>query len=316
MNIVEKAAERLKTLAPEPVSLPEPETASAPLPPEVPSPRSTGPAIERLHQRVHSVAEAAMDAVQPWHVDQHVLKRAGFLPADDESAARLADEVRRVKRPLLDNLSTMGAQALRYAERIVVTSAVPGEGKSFTAVNLALSLAREPDFEVLLVDGDIPKADITRTLGLEERPGLMDALTNEDCRPAELVVRTDVPNLLVVPAGQRSSLTSELFRGRRMQYVLEQFSARNRQRLLVFDSSPLLATPEAQVLASHMGQVVIVVSAGHTRQHELRAALESLSASQYVGLLLNMSRLPAIENHYYSHYSQYRPYAKLQLQDH
>lgn len=314
MNIVEKAAERLKTLTPDVAPQPEP---ILPPPADTPLPRHTGPAIERLQERARTTAgDAGVETLQPWHVDLHALKRAGFLPASDDTAARLADEVRRVKRPLLDNIGGTGVQALKRPERIVVTSAVPGEGKSFTTVNLALSLAREPDFEVLLVDADIPKADITRTLGLEERPGLMDALADETCRPADLVVRTDIPNLLVVPAGRRSSLTSELFGGRRMAYVLDQLGSRNRQRLLVFDSSPLLATPEAQVLVSHMGQVVLVVSAGHTRQHELRAAMECVTESQYVGLLLNMSRLPAIENHYYSHYNQYRPYDQFQLQDH
>lgn len=313
MSIVEKAAERLKTLAPEPAVTPIPEEHT---PRHEPLPIHTGPAIERLQERVRTAPDTGVEVHTPWHVDQHALKRAGFLPADDETGARLADEVRRVKRPLLDNLGGTGASVLKRAERIVVTSAVPGEGKSFTAVNLALSLAREPDFEVLLVDADIPKMDITRVLGLEGRLGLMDALADEQCRPADLVTSTDIPNLLVIPAGQRSPLTSELFGGRRMAYVLDQLGARNRQRLLVFDSSPLLATPEAPVLASHMGQVVLVVSAGHTRQHELRAALECMNDSQYVGLLLNMSRLPAMENHYYSHYSRYNPYGQFQLQDH
>src|SRR6185437_9441789 len=116
----------------------------------------------------------------------------------------------------------------------------------FTAVNLALGLAREPDFEVLLVDGDVPKSDITRTLGLEDSPGLMDVLADERCKPADIIVRTDVPNLLVVPAGKRHALAAELFGSLRMEYVLEEFGGRNRRRLVVFDSSPLLATSESQ----------------------------------------------------------------------
>ncbi|MGH8154116.1 MAG: AAA family ATPase [Rhodanobacteraceae bacterium] len=306
MSIVEKAAERLKTLQPEPV-----------LPSEEPVPQPTGPTIERLHERrVRTVDEAdAAEAAPALHIDLHALRRAGLLPADDDAGARLADEVRRVKRPLLDNAYGKSGKALAHAERISVTSAVPGEGKTFTAMNLALSLAREPDFEVLLVDGDIPKMDITRVLGLEERPGLMDALTGA-CRPDDVVVTTDVPNLLVIPAGQRSAVTTELFGGRRMEYVLERLGGDGRQRLLVFDSSPLLATPESQVLAAHMGQVVIVVSAGHTREHELKAALECMHDAQYVGLLLNMSRLPAIENHYYRHYGEFGYTPQYQLRDH
>jgi Mrp family chromosome partitioning ATPase len=133
----------------------------------------------------------------------------------------------------------------------------------------------------------------------------MDILADETRRPADVILRTDVPNLFLVPAGQRNPLAAELFGGRRMGQVLEGLGASSRQRLLLFDSSPLLATPEARVLASQMGQVVVVVGAGHTRRYELKSALEGLGGSQYVGLILNKSRLPASENPYYGYYGQY-----------
>lgn len=239
------------------------------------------------------------------HIDLDKLVRAGLVPSEDEASGRLANEVRRAKLPLLNNATGKSAKVPEFAERIVVTSAVPGEGKTFTAINLALSLAREPDFEVLLVDGDIPKSDVTRTLGLEGYPGLMDILVDESRRPSDVVLRTDIPNLLVLPAGQRHPLAAELFGARRMGSVLEELGASNRQRLLVFDSAPLLATSEAKVLASQMGQVVVVVGAGHTRRYELKSALEGLGDSQYLGLILNKSRLPAVENPYYGYYGHY-----------
>lgn len=274
-------------------------------------PLHAGPTVERLQDRAWASDEPAAGTAPPWHIDQRALQRAGLLPMEDSSMGRLADEVRRVKRPLLDNVGGKCANPLDHAQRIVVTSAVPGEGKTFTAMNLALSLASEPDFEVLLVDGDVPKSDITRVLGLEGRPGLMEVLADEQRRPADVVVRTDIPNLLVVPAGKRHPLAAELFGGRRMEYMLKGWCGHGRQRLLVFDSSPLLATPESQTLVSHMGQVLVVVSAGHTRRHEVASALDSLDGSQYVSLLLNMSRLPATESHYYSHYSSYGHYRLL-----
>lgn len=302
MNIVEKAAEKLKTQQPE-----------RPVPPRVedPAPLHASPTVERLQERMRAV-DPPVETAPLWHLSQKALQRAGLLPTGDEADGRLADEVRRIKRPLLDNASGKGAKPFTHSERIMVTSAVPGEGKTFTALNLALSLAREPDFEVLLVDADIPKSDVTRVLGLEGRPGLMEVLADEHRRPVDVIVRTDVPNLLVVPAGERHPLTAELFGGHRMEYVLEELGGHDRRRLVIFDSSPLLATPESQVLASHMGQVVVVVGAGRTRQHEVAMALEGLNDSQYVGLILNMSRLPAIESHYYSHYSHYSHY---QFQD-
>ncbi|TAN02991.1 MAG: exopolysaccharide biosynthesis protein [Rhodanobacteraceae bacterium] len=303
MNIVEKAAEKLKTLQPE-----------QPLPPvDDAVPRRAPHTVERLQERIRMAEpQPAVEIAPPWHVDERALQRAGLLPREDGAGGRLADEVRRVKRPLLDNACGKSGKSFQHGQRIVVTSAVPGEGKTFTAMNLALSLAREPDFEVLLVDADIPKSDITQVLGLQGRAGLMEVLADERRRPADVIVRTDVPNLSIVPAGERHPLTAELFGGRRMQYVLEELGGHDRHRLLVFDSAPLLATPESPILATHMGQVLMVVGAGRTRQHEVVQALEGLGESQYVGLILNMSRLPAIENHYYSHYNHYSHY---QFQD-
>lgn len=299
MSIVEKAAEKLKARQPDP---------AAPAPERVPTSHveafdaDTATTIERLPERTREVEP---EVASLWHVDQRALERAGMVPVEEEAKDRLSDELRRVKRPLLDNVTGKGARPISHAERIVVTSAAPNEGKTFTAVNLAMSLAREPDFEVLLVDGDIPKSDVTRVFGLEGQRGLMDVLANDELRPSEVIVRTDVPNLLVVPAGQHHALAAELFGSLRMQYVLEEFGGRSRRRIVVFDSSPLLAVSESQVLASHMGQVVVVVAAGQTHRSALGSALESMTDAQYVGLILNMSRLPASENHYDRYYGRY-----------
>lgn len=298
MSIVEKAAEKLRTLQPvERMELPQVEE-------EVLTAHSAT-TVERLQEQ-HRHVSRDPDGETVVHLDEQLLVRAGLLPSEDEASDRLDNEVRRAKLPLLNNVVGKSTNAPEFAERIVVTSAVPGEGKTFTAFNLALSLAREPDFEVLLVDADIPKSDITRTLGLDACPGLMDVLTDEWRRPADAILRTDVPNLMVLPAGKRHPLAAELFGGRRMGYVLEELGASPRQRLLVFDSSPLLATPESRVLTAQMGQVVVVVAAGHTGRHEVKAALAGLGGgSQYVGLILNKSRLPAIENPYYGYYGQH-----------
>jgi len=296
MSIVEKAAEKLRTQRPaEQPGLPQVEEVV-----ETP----TAPTVERLQEQRHAVRRNAADG-DVVHVDLDALMRAGLLPSQDEASGRLSNEVRRAKLPLLNNATGKSAKVPEFADRIVVTSAVPGEGKTFTAINLALSLAREPDFEVVLLDADIPKSDVTRTFGLQSYPGLMDILADESRRTSDVILRTDVPNLFLVPAGQRNPLAAELFGGRRMSQVLEDLGANSKQRLLVFDSSPLLATPEARVLASQMGQVVVVVGAGHTRRYELKSALEGLGDSQYVGLILNKSRLPAIENPYYGYYGQY-----------
>jgi protein-tyrosine kinase len=295
MSIVEKAAEKLKGLRSDPQAQMRVDAASEA------TPQPAASAIERLQELPRNGAEPA-DAAAPWHVDLTVLERMGYLPANNDGGGRLRDELRRIKRPLLARALGRMANVPAHANRIVVTSAAPGEGKTFTAVNLAMSLAREPDFEVLLVDGDIPKYCMTRAFGLTGKPGLMDVLASDRMDPAEVIVRTDVPNLMVVPAGEAHPLTSELFGSRRMEDVLKAFGGGNRRRLMIFDSSPLLATSESQVLVSYMGQVVVVVAARRTRQQSLNAALQCMSDSQYVGLILNMSQLSASENHYDSGY--------------
>lgn len=294
MSIVEKAVEKLKNL---PAELPvSPTLETAPL--------HTASTVERFQERTR-VVDQPVESAPLWHVDPAALKRMGILPADDAAATRLANELCLIKRPLLDNAIGRGAETFVRGKRIMVASAEAGEGKTFVAMNLALSLAREMDFEVLLVDGDIPKSDITRILGLSGQPGLMDVLADEQRAPAEVIVHTDVQNLLVVPAGERHPLAAELFRSRRMEYVLDEFGGRDRRRLVVFDSSPLLATSESQVLASHMGQVVVVVAADRTRRQAVNSALQNLDDFQYVGLVLNMSSLPAGTDYYNRRHGHY-----------
>ncbi len=296
MSTVEKAAEKLLAAGAETLAAAEV------------TPISTHPAptIERLHDWAQA-AHPAPSAAAPWHVDRKALERAGLLAVGSVANGRLLDEMRRIKRPLVDNAFGKGAPTLAHAQRIVVTSAVPGEGKSFTTLNLAMSLACELDFEVLLVDGDVPKSHLTQALGLNGHLGLMDVLTDEHCAPAEAIVRTDVPNLLVVPAGKRHPLTAELFGSLRMERVLDEFAGTESRRLVLFDSPPMLATSESQALVAHMGQVVMVVAAGRTARHEVELALQGVDAAQYVGLVLNMSRLPASESHYYDGYYSQAP---------
>jgi len=299
MSIVEKAVEKLKNTRPqEPVELKVAPSAEPGLP-YVTSKSS----VERLQERIGET-HAAAEKTPVWHVDIEALKRVGVLPSE-EAAPRLADELRRIKRPLLANITGNGAVPVDNGHRIMIASSLPGEGKTFTALNLALSLAMERDFEVLLVDGDAPKCDLTRLLKLEDRPGLMEVLADEQLQPANVIVRTDVPNLLVVPVGGRNPLAAELFSSRRMEYVLREFSGQGRRRLLVFDSPPLLATSEAQVLAPLMGQIILVVAAGSTQQQSVKSAIDTLTGCKCINLILNRARLPAGEDHYGNYYSRY-----------
>lgn len=224
------------------------------------------------------------------HIDAGHLRRAGLLAAQS-MASQLAREYQRIKRPLLASLSandTYGPAA--SVNRVMVASASQGEGKTFTAFNLAVSLARERDYTVLLVDGDVLKPGISRALGLEDAPGLMDALRDDQAVVNALIRETDVPGLSVLPAGRRCEEMAELLSSRRMYDVAEELSAEP-ARIVVFDSSPLLATPESQALALMMNQVLVVVKAGATERRALEAALSLIDhPSRPISLVLNQSR--------------------------
>lgn len=224
------------------------------------------------------------------HVDRVELADAGFILPDAAPTA-LAEEFRIVKRQLLlSALGGQGAAPVEYGRAILVSSAEPDEGKTFCTVNLALSMAREKDIEVLLIDADFAKPEILSTLGIEGGPGLVDALCDPSVDVESCVIRTDFANLSVLPAGRAFNETNELLASERMRIIFEQLLV-NTSRILIFDSSPALAASTSSVLATLVGQVMMIVRADVTGENELREALGLLSGCDHVRLLLNAVQL-------------------------
>ncbi len=218
-------------------------------------------------------------------------REAGFILPDAPVSA-IAEEFRIVKRQLLlAAAGKEGAAPLERGRMILVGSAQPDEGKTFCAVNLALSLASEKDFEVLLVDADFAKPEILSTLGLStaggNSAGLIDAIADPSIVPETLVIRTDIVNLSVMPAGRATNDATELLASARTRVVLDALVAERPRRVVIFDSAPALAASSASVLALHVGQVLMVVRADQTSEAELREALGLLSGCDAVQLLLN-----------------------------
>lgn len=216
--------------------------------------------------------------------------RALGLLVPDTRRSRIKEEYRHIKRPLLMNAAGKGASQVERANLIMVTSARPGEGKTFTACNLALSIAAERDRTVLLVDADVIRPSVARTLGFEAGPGLVDFLINEQMDLAEVLVDTNIPSFTVLPAGSAHHLSTELLASENMRKLAAELSSRYPDRIVIIDSPPLLATTEASVLASLAGQVVMVVEAGHTHQAQVQEALALLSPDQIIGFVLNKVR--------------------------
>ena len=215
-------------------------------------------------------------------VDREELREAGFILPDAPVSA-LAEEFRIVKRQLL--LAAMDGSDAK-SRRILIASALPDEGKTFCAVNLALSMANERDFEVLLVDADVAKPSILSTLGLEAGPGFMDAIEDPSIDPESCVIRTDIANLSVLPAGRPSNEATELIASDRTKAVIEALG-RVPRRITIFDSPPVLAASPASVLALHVGQTMVVVRADRTAEGDLKDALRLLEGCDDIRLLLN-----------------------------
>ncbi len=251
--------------------------------------RSTAEAVA---ERSNRKAPRILKINQDWLRQQSIVTPAGERTAIGES-------FRRVKRQILANVANLGAGA--PTNLVMVTSSLEGEGKTFCASNLAISIAMEMDRTVLLVDADVAKPSVPRTLGIEVGKGLMDVLLDPSIDLADVMWRTDIEKLSILPAGTGHRRATELLASERMRALLTEMATRYHDRVIIFDSPPLLAASEAGVLASYMGQIVMVVEAGKTTEHDLKDALRRIESCDIVGVLLNKGGAPNL-GYYYGAY--------------
>ncbi len=230
-------------------------------------------------------------------VDFAELRAQGRL-APDGLAQRTEEEFRRIKWPLLNAIARREGAKPALNNLILVTSAVPGEGKTFTALNLALSLAREPDIEVLLVDGDVAQPTLSASLGITARRGLTDVVADQGLDLSNIICPTNVDRLFVAPAGARRDNSPELLASARMTSLMEELAQRVAPGVVVFDSPPVLATNEAQVLSRYVGQIVMVVRADQTEQRLVTEALSLLDRTKPVSAVLNKVESSLISRYY------------------
>lgn len=218
-------------------------------------------------------------------IDLERLASLGFLAPDAEKT-QIAEEFRVIKRPLITNIQA-GDAPERHRNLIMVTSSLPGEGKSFCALNLALSIAMERDITVMLVDADVAKPSVLNNLGVRAEAGLMDLLLDGSLQVGDVLLRTNIEKFSVLPAGRRHKHATELLASEAMARLLDEIATRYPDRVVIFDSPPLLVTSEARELAAHMGQIVMVVEAGRTSQDAVNEALNYLQVCDIVNLLMN-----------------------------
>ena len=208
----------------------------------------------------------------------------------DRPRSAIAEEYRVIKRPLLRNATAVGPAQIDDGNLIMVSSALPSEGKTFCAINLAISMAMELDYTVLLVDADVSRPSVLNQLGLPPERGLMDALAGDVTDLSDVLLRTNIEKLTLLPAGMPHARATELLASEAMTQLLEQMSNRYPDRIIIFDSPPLLVTTESRVLATHMGQIVMVVEAERTTHSTVRQALATIENCPVKLMVLNKSR--------------------------
>lgn len=237
------------------------------------------------------------------HLDFARLSAAGFL-TPNQPTTRQSEEYQQIKRRLLGNIAAAAKSDLRAANLILITSSVPNEGKTFTSVNLAISIAMEVDHTVLLIDTDIMKRDLSRVLGVSDRKGLFDLLSNSDLRLEDLLVRTSMRNLVLLPVGTQREGSTELLASMRMRELAKEIATRYHDRVVLFDSPPVLATTTAAAMAPLVGQLVLVAEAGSTKQETVKETLQRLDRATITGVILNKAKQASAAT--YEYYGYYR----------
>jgi protein-tyrosine kinase len=224
-------------------------------------------------------------------LDLDALTAAGFATPQNVNV-EIAADLRRIKRRFLMALKrsvALGSRALPD-NLILVTSSVPGEGKTFVSINLALSIAAELDRTVLLVDADVAKNDIARVLGVSYEQGLTDLLQRGSLNPEDVILQTNVESLSFLPSGRMLPNVDELFASAKMARLLRELAERDPERIIIVDAAPLLAGTEATVLAHLVGHVLVLVEADQTPQSSVAEALEHLKGCESVSMVLNKAR--------------------------
>lgn len=241
----------------------------------------------------------------PVQIDGKALAALGVITPGAPPTA-ITECYRTIKRQLLkDAFPPPGTPAAPASHVIMVTSGLPGEGKTFTALNLAMALSSERDIHVLLVDGDCHKREIGRLLGVLDQPGLIDMLVDKQLGLKDCLLRTSIPNLALLPSGRPNPLSTELLASKQMGQLMADLAARYPDRVIIIDTPPVMATTEAAVLASRVGQAVVVVEKDKTTKTILQRCLAILEACPNVSCVLNMARddigVPQYEYSYNGH---------------
>jgi receptor protein-tyrosine kinase len=322
MSLIEKAAKRLEELQRAGALLAEGETAKSPIgtagtpaSETVPTPEAMVRKARSMAKRAETVAPTSSPAPTPTSsrprdaidsasqprrkvdLDFGRLARLSFVTPDDPHSEK-AHEFRSIKRPIIRSAAGLDGPRIPHGNLIAVTSSIPGEGKTYTSINLAISIAMEVDRTVMLVDGDVAHPSFAEVLGVPDSPGLLDYLVREDLDLDEVLIQTNIEGLTILPAGRRDRRATELLASEKMATFLHELAIQFPDKFIIFDTPPLLATTEAPVIAALMGQVVMVVGADSTARSVVREALALIEGCEVVRMLLNKTTTTSTAAYY------------------
>jgi protein-tyrosine kinase len=287
-----------------------PQPAAAPPAPQ-PSPAATAATAAPAAAFAPPPAAPAADAAATKRITRKQielnfsrLREKGYVVPGDRSTT--AEEIRLIKRPLLRQAFADGRRTDRTSNLIMVTSARPSEGKTFMAVNLALSMALEKDITVLLIDADVAQPAIPGVLSFESDRGLLDLLVDPTLDMSDVMIRTNLENLSILPAGRDTPNANELLASAKMEALVKDIAERYPDRVIIFDTPPVLVRTETSVLASHVGQVAFVIEAEQTNETAVKESLELLNGCSNIGLILNKLRSSYGTERFGQYYGRYK----------
>ncbi|MFT6030826.1 MAG: protein-tyrosine kinase, partial [Oleiphilaceae bacterium] len=281
MNSIEKALQKQSQLASEQKK--DLDLQKAPETKPIPQESS----IERVLVKQADTSKGN-DIASSVDIDLIMLEQKGFVSTNSQRQL-INEEYRAIKRKLLNNAFGPLSKSLNNSNIIMVTSCRPGEGKTFTAINLALSIALEKDKTVLLVDADVLRPNVMKTLELDSKQGLMEYLLGEKEDISEVMCKTNLDNLRIIPAGKSHHLSTELLASEKMFEAVEEFANRYTDRVVIVDTPPLLGINETAILANLAGQALIVTEESKTKLVDVEQAVKQLNPEMAIGFIVNKS---------------------------
>ncbi|KKO49290.1 exopolysaccharide biosynthesis protein [Arsukibacterium sp. MJ3] len=235
------------------------------------------------------------------HLDLALLEKKNFVALSSERRL-INEEYRVIKRKLINNAFGPLSKTLNHPNLILVSSSRPGEGKTFSAINLALSIALEQDKTVLLVDADVLRPNVSKTLNISHSLGLTDYLQSSNVTVRDILLSTNVERLKIITAGSPHHLSTELLASERMMQLVNEFATRYSDRIVIFDAPPLLGVNETAVMAAMCGQAVVVVEENRTRLAEIEQSVSLLPKDMAIGFLINKAHRNQGKGYGYGYY--------------